>query len=89
MRWNKMSKSKHHPNNDEVHRWIKKVQEEEGNQFYQTKIVQKYENLVQSLAKKFSKGKSMHDDLYQVGMVGLLAAVRRYDESYGKSFEMG
>nr|WP_246569344.1 RNA polymerase sigma factor SigB [Allobacillus halotolerans] len=53
----------------------------------QEKIVLKYENLVHSIAKKYSKNSGIHEDLVQVGMVGLLAAIRRYDESFGKSFE--
>ncbi|MFP3339699.1 sigma-70 family RNA polymerase sigma factor, partial [Micrococcus sp. SIMBA_131] len=49
--------------------------------------VERYQDLVQSLARKFSKGKSIHDDLSQVGMIGLLAALRRYDPEFGRSFE--
>jgi RNA polymerase sigma-B factor len=50
-------------------------------------LVIHYQNLVNVLARKYSKGKSYHEDIYQVGMVGLLGAIRRYDESFGKSFE--
>lgn len=39
------------------------------------------------LAKKYSKGKSFHEDLRQVGMIGLLGAIKRYDPLVGKSFE--
>ncbi|EHA29035.1 RNA polymerase sigma factor SigB [Bacillus subtilis subsp. subtilis str. SC-8] len=39
------------------------------------------------LAKKYSKGKSFHEDLRQVGMIGLLGAIKRYDPVVGKSFE--
>ncbi|GAK09797.1 RNA polymerase sigma factor SigB [Geomicrobium sp. JCM 19038] len=46
-----------------------------------------YESLVQSLARKFSRGQGHDDDLYQVGMIGLLAALRRYDTSFNRSFE--
>src|SRR5699024_1209947 len=44
-------------------------------------------HLVESLARKYSKNVSLYEDLIQVGMIGLLAAVKRYDKSYGKSFE--
>ncbi|MBM7634442.1 RNA polymerase sigma factor SigB [Geomicrobium sediminis] len=53
----------------------------------QTKLVLHYESLVQSLARKFSRGQGHDDDLYQVGMIGLLAALRRYDTSFNRSFE--
>ena len=52
-----------------------------------TKIVLHYENLVESIAKKYSYGKSLYDDVFQVGMLGLLGAIKRYDPSIGKKFE--
>ena len=42
---------------------------------------------MQSLAHKYSNGKSYHEDLVQVGMLGLLGAIRRYDPDFGRSFE--
>ncbi|OIJ14578.1 RNA polymerase sigma factor SigB [Anaerobacillus arseniciselenatis] len=53
----------------------------------QTQLVKKYEGLVHTLAKKFSKGREYDDDLIQVGMIGLLAALRRFDPTFGRSFE--
>jgi RNA polymerase sigma-B factor len=53
----------------------------------QKQLVLHYQGLVEVLARKYSKGKSYHEDIYQVGMIGLLGAIRRYDESFGKSFE--
>jgi RNA polymerase sigma-B factor len=50
-------------------------------------LVAHYQNLVKVLARKYSKGKSYHEDIYQVGMLGLLGAIRRYDEAFGRSFE--
>lgn len=70
----------------EVCKWISAYQlhqdEEALNQ-----LVLHYRNLVESIARKYSKGKSYHEDLAQVGIIGLLGAIRRYDESFGKSFE--
>ncbi|GAK04408.1 RNA polymerase sigma factor SigB [Geomicrobium sp. JCM 19037] len=57
------------------------------NEDVQTKLVLHFESLVQSLARKFSRGQGHDDDLYQVGMIGLLAALRRYDASFNRSFE--
>lgn len=53
----------------------------------QTILIEHYTALVASLARKYSKGRSFHEDLTQVGMVGLLAAIRRYEPGTGKSFE--
>ncbi|WP_174735200.1 RNA polymerase sigma factor SigB [Mesobacillus harenae] len=53
----------------------------------QNELVLNYKNLVETIARKYSKGRSFHEDIAQVGMLGLLGAIRRYDESFGKSFE--
>ena len=53
----------------------------------QLALVEHYTGLVETLAKKYSRGKSFHEDLRQVGMIGLLGAIRRYDPSVGKPFE--
>src|SRR3954453_2870456 len=53
----------------------------------QTILVEHYTALVGSLARKYSKGRDFHEDIMQVGMIGLLGAIRRYDPSFGKSFE--
>ncbi|MFC4322033.1 RNA polymerase sigma factor SigB [Litchfieldia salsa] len=50
-------------------------------------LVEKYTKLVESLARKYSRGKDYHEDIVQVGMLGLLGAIRRFDSSFGKSFE--
>lgn len=75
---------KHNPH---VYQWIEALKENPDDQEVQTKLVKEYEQLVQTLARKFSKGKSIHDDLVQVGMIGLLAAIKRFDPELGKSFE--
>jgi RNA polymerase sigma-B factor len=53
----------------------------------QRELVFQYQNLVEMLARKYSKGRAFHEDIFQVGMLGLLGAIRRYDETFGKSFE--
>ncbi|WP_062048817.1 RNA polymerase sigma factor SigB [Bacillus sp. JCM 19034] len=73
-------------NNDDVYRWIDEYQEN-GDKNVQLKIVEHYKGLVHSLSKKFSRGKDHEEDLFQVGMVGLLAALQRFDGDYGRSFE--
>ncbi|RLQ93165.1 RNA polymerase sigma factor SigB [Falsibacillus albus] len=76
------------PNNsrEQVNAWIKAFQEN-GDQDAQDQLVVHYQRLVESIARKYSKGKSYHEDIFQVGMIGLLGAIRRYDDSFGKSFE--
>lgn len=73
--------------NEKVYDWIQKYQENMEDELTQSKIVSHYSGLVESLARKYSRGKSIHDDLVQVGMIGLLSAMRRFDASYGKTFE--
>lgn len=72
---------------DEIYQWIEKLQEDPTDEVIQERIVLAYMDLVESIARKYSKNSSIHEDLSQVGMIGLLAAVRRYDPSFGKSFE--
>ncbi|GAK10711.1 LOW QUALITY PROTEIN: RNA polymerase sigma factor SigB [Geomicrobium sp. JCM 19039] len=69
-----------------IYEWITEFQQD-PNEDVQTKLVLHFESLVQSLARKFSRGQGHDDDLYQVGMIGLLAALRRYDASFNRSFE--
>lgn len=72
---------------DEVYQWIDHLQKDPTDEAIQEKLVLAYKDLVESLARKYSKNSSIHEDLVQVGMIGLLAAVRRFDPSFGKSFE--
>lgn len=70
----------------EVSKWIKDYQSHKDEEA-QNQLVMHYKNLVDSIARKYSKGKSNHEDIFQVGIIGLLGAIRRYDESFGRSFE--
>lgn len=71
---------------EQVLEWIRRYQENEDDEA-QTHLVLHYERLVQSIARKYSKGKSYHEDIAQVGMLGLLGAIRRYDPEFGRTFE--
>jgi RNA polymerase sigma-B factor len=70
----------------QIIRWIQDYQDSQDDEA-QRMLVLHYRSLVESLARKYSKGKSFHEDMVQVGMLGLLGAIRRYEVSYGKSFE--
>ena len=71
---------------EEVLNWIAQYQENEDEQA-QTNLVLYYQQLVESIARKYSHGKSYYDDIVQVGMLGLLGAIRRFDPAFGRSFE--
>jgi RNA polymerase sigma-B factor len=81
-----MTKSQTH-NKDKVYEWITHLQKDPTDEVVQEKIVNMYTKLVESLAQKYSRNSSIHEDLVQVGMIGLLAAVRRFDPSFDRSFE--
>ncbi|HLS07786.1 RNA polymerase sigma factor SigB [Lentibacillus sp.] len=74
-------------NQKDIYQYIEDLQKDPKNEVLQETIVLAYTDLVESIAGKYSKNSSIHEDLTQVGMIGLIAAVRRYDASYGKSFE--
>src|SRR5690606_2755499 len=79
-------KSQPDSSQSKVNDWIKAFQLHEDAEA-QEHLVLHYKNLVESIARKYSKGRSFHEDIFQVGIIGLLGAIRRYDESYGKTFE--
>ncbi|GAA0431697.1 RNA polymerase sigma factor SigB [Lentibacillus halophilus] len=82
------TRSQQHSNSQgQIYEWINKLQQNPDQEDIQEKIILSYEELVDSIARKYSKNSSIHEDLKQVGMIGLIAAVRRYDATYGKSFE--
>jgi len=70
----------------EVLEWLEHYQNSEDDDA-QTKLVLYYRPLVVSIARKYSSGRSNFDDLVQVGMLGLLGAIRRFDLTVGRSFE--
>lgn len=71
---------------EQVLEWIQKYQDTEDDDA-QTNLVLHYQYLVESIARKYSNGRSYHDDIAQVGMLGLLGAIRRFDPDFGRSFE--
>lgn len=84
-----MSKSQQSCNDevDDVYNWINLLQENPNNEATKEKLVLQYEGLVHSLARKYSYNRGNHEDLAQVGMIGLLIAAKRFDRSFGKTFE--
>ncbi|SEN39021.1 RNA polymerase sigma factor SigB [Lihuaxuella thermophila] len=81
--------SRPHPaalSDEEVLELIRRFQEN-GDEEAQAQLVNHYKDLVETLAYKFARGSEPYEDLIQVGMIGLLASLRRYDPSLGRSFE--
>jgi len=72
---------------DEVYKWIKAIQADPNNKAAKEKLVLQYNNLVHAIARKYSYNQQIQEDLGQVGMIGLLEAARRFDESFGRKFE--
>lgn len=61
--------------------------QQDGDPEAQEWLVGHYKSLVETLAYKFSRGMEPFEDLAQVGMIGLLAALKRFDPDFGRSFE--
>ena len=71
---------------EEINAWIKLYQDTQD-EFAQKELVLHYQKLVESLAYRYSKGQSHHEDLVQVGMVGLLGSINRFDVTFERKFE--
>ncbi len=72
---------------EEVLAWIKALQAEPENEKVRENLVLAYENLVHSLAHRYSRNQEHHADLFQVGVIGLLLAAERFDTSFERPFE--
>ncbi len=72
---------------EDVYAWIDLLQENPNDEAAKEKLVLQYEGLVHSLARKYSYNRGNHEDLAQVGMIGLLIAAKRFDKAFGKTFE--
>src|SRR5690625_2736682 len=79
--------SNRHEKNDEIYMSIKTMQEDPQNKVAKEKLVLQYNNLVHAIARKYAYNQQIQEDLGQVGMIGLLEAAGRFDESYGRKFE--
>ncbi|MFL6516516.1 MAG: RNA polymerase sigma factor SigB [Bacillus sp. (in: firmicutes)] len=71
---------------EEINALIKDFQQNE-NEAAQATLVDHYTPLVGSLVMKYSKGGNYHEDLMQIGIIGLLGAIRRFNPELGSTFE--
>lgn len=85
-RWN-IVRTKSLPQQNEIHQLIIAYQKCPDDESLQNRLISHYKNLVGSLSGKYSDHRETREDLYQVGMVGLISALKRYNPSYGRSFE--
>lgn len=83
-----MTKQLHHNMSEDELLMLFAEAQQANDEDAQTQLVLKYKYLVESIAKKYSQTKSNYEDIYQVGMIGLLGAIRRYDPSLGRNFEV-
>lgn len=72
---------------NEIRQLIAAYQKSPDDETLQNKLIGHYENLVGALSRKFAGNREAREDLFQVGMMGLFSAMRKYDPSYGRSFE--
>lgn len=57
-----------------------------GSKTAERNVVELYQYLVVTIARKYSKGRVYDEDLVQVGLVGLLGAIRRFNPTESRSF---
>ncbi|MFY0545936.1 RNA polymerase sigma factor SigB [Brevibacillus sp. H7] len=74
------------PSREELLQLIHQFQQTED-EILQERLTKFYSPLVETLASKFARGQVLREDLVQVGMIGLLASFKRYDVSFGRTFE--
>ncbi|MDL2289236.1 SigF/SigG family RNA polymerase sporulation sigma factor [Clostridia bacterium OttesenSCG-928-F22] len=58
----------------------------QGDEYAQDRLVQYNARLVKSLAMKFINRGVDYEELFQIGCIGLIKAIRNYDESYNVRF---
>ncbi len=80
-----MNKQSTQPKREEVEKLVQDFQAT-GSKEKEREILEKYESIINSIAWKYSKGRAFHEDIVQVGRIGLLGAIRRFDPTIGKKF---
>ena len=63
-----------------------KIYRETGDVSAREQLVANYVPLVRSLCRRFRTSREPQEDLVQVGMIGLLNAIEKYDPARGTSF---
>ncbi len=71
---------------EQIYELIERFQKNEDAEAQEI-LIHHYRNLVEMIAYKFAYGSEPYEDLEQVGMIGLIASLKRFDLSMGRSFE--
>ena len=58
------------------------LEAQKGNQEILNDIVEKNSRLVWSIVKRFKNGRNEIEDLYQIGAMGLVKSIKRFDKNY-------
>nr|WP_186439565.1 RNA polymerase sigma factor SigB [Kurthia sp. Dielmo] len=81
-----MSMTTKYASKEQVHQWIQQCQQSRDEDA-QTQLVLNYKSLIYSITNRYVKNYAQQEDLFQVGVIGLLKAIRRFDVSIQRSFE--
>ena len=58
------------------------VEAQNGNEDKMTKLIEENQGLIWSIVKRFSSRGYELEDLYQIGMIGFIKSIKRFDASY-------
>lgn len=71
----------------QVKGWIEQLQQSPDQECIKEQFVLHYTPLIHSLARRYAYNELNQEDLAQVGMIGLINAAKRFDITYGTTFE--
>jgi RNA polymerase sigma-B factor len=72
---------------DEILSLISEFKQNPNDESIIIQLYQKYEKLINNLASCYAIRNDIHEDLVQVGRIGLFAAITRFDPKINKKFE--
>ena len=70
--------------NEKVLQLVKEAQN--GSQEAKTQLIEENSPLIKSVIKRFKDKGVEYDDLYQIGCIGFLKAIKNFDSSFGVKF---
>lgn len=70
----------------QVQQWIQQCQYNRD-EHAQTELIRNYKHLIYSITNKYANNYMQQEDLFQVGVIGLLKATYRFDNAIQQSFE--
>ncbi|HEY2601907.1 MAG TPA: sigma-70 family RNA polymerase sigma factor [Thermoleophilaceae bacterium] len=79
---NSVSRSENRPASDDTRRLLR-AYHVDGDTRARARLIELYLPLVSALARRYSRGGEQHEDLVQVGSIGLIKAIDRFDLEHG------